>query len=236
MRHLVILTGATLALLAAACSSSTQPRVDDLRAALDQSKISLGEAVGVAEASHQDALGIKAALLVESDPVFSVGTLESRALHDVRIATNGTIMSTTEVQAADDPCPGSISLAEAIRIAEAHVKGSAVQVQPDDDDHCLREVLVLAGDTLWEVKLSVKVRFSRSKRLTPTGTETFRRKLVCSIAGSRSCGNPRVRCGVEKVYAGPGRRAGRTAAPDSPSLRSANPLRSSAARNCAYTR
>jgi len=34
------------------------------------------------------------------------------------------------------------------------MNGTAVSVQPDDDDHCLREVQVLAGDVLWEVKLA----------------------------------------------------------------------------------
>jgi hypothetical protein len=30
--------------------------------------------------------------------------------------------------------------------------GTSVAVQPDDDDRCLREIQVLVGDVLWEVK------------------------------------------------------------------------------------
>ena len=54
--------------------------------------------------------------------------------------------------ASADPCPGSIPVADAI--AEARMNGTSVSVQPADDDQCLREVQVLAGAVLWEVKLA----------------------------------------------------------------------------------
>jgi uncharacterized membrane protein YkoI len=76
-------------------------------------------------------------------------------LHDVRVdAMSGNVLSNTEIGAGDDPCPGSIPLADAMAIAEARVNGVAVKVQPDNDDHCDREVQVLSGNKLWEVKLA----------------------------------------------------------------------------------
>lgn len=107
------------------------------------------------ESSVTGGKAVRAALLVESDPEYSVGALGNGSLHDVRVdIVNGSVLSAHVLGALADPCPGSIPLADAIVIAEARVQGSAVQIQPDDDDHCLREVQVLAGATLWEVKLS----------------------------------------------------------------------------------
>jgi len=72
----------------------------------------------------------------------------------VRVSiVSGSIISSHVLGAAADPCPGSIPIADAITIAEGRAKGTAVKVQPDDDDQCLREVQVLSGSTLWEVKL-----------------------------------------------------------------------------------
>ena len=52
------------------------------------------------------------------------------------------------------------------------MNGTAVSVQPDDDDHCLREVQVLAGDVLWEVKLA------RDGAVLETEKVRRRRKLM----------------------------------------------------------
>jgi hypothetical protein len=98
---------------------------------------------------------VQAELLVESNPQYSVGALGNGTLHDVRVdIVSGVVITSRVVGSSADPCPGSIPIADAISIAETRVSGSAVAVQPDDDDHCLREVQVLAGAILWEVKLA----------------------------------------------------------------------------------
>ena len=98
---------------------------------------------------------MKAALLVDATPEYSVGALENGTLHDVRLdIVSGSVIASNVVGASADPCPGSIPLADALAIAESRMNGTAVSVKPDDDDHCLREVQVLAGDVLWEVKLA----------------------------------------------------------------------------------
>jgi len=154
MRSTRILSiAATLVL--AGCSSSTGPDVNKIQEALANSHLSLKESVAVGESSVENGLGVRAFLFPATEPEFSVRALSGRMLHDIRVSgVSGEVTSNTEVGDGSDPCPGSIPLAEAIAIAEAHVNGVGVSVQPDDDDHCLREVQVLSGDTLWEVKLS----------------------------------------------------------------------------------
>lgn len=155
MRLHTLWIGTCSTILLAACSDPTGPRIDKLQEALARSKVSLSESVVAGESSVTGGKAVRAALLVEGDPEYSVGALGNGTLHDVRVdIVNGSVLSTRVLGASADPCPGSISLADAIAIAEARVNGSAVQIQPDDDDHCLREVQVLSGATLWEVKLS----------------------------------------------------------------------------------
>ena len=147
--------GIGIALLTA-CASSTGPETDSFRAALNQAKMTLARSAQVGQENVPDGVAVKAALLAETKPVFSVGAAGGGAMHDVRIdAMNGAVLSNTELGAGSDPCPGSIPLSDAISRAEARVGGSAVQVQPDDDNECYREVLVLGtNDQLWEVKVA----------------------------------------------------------------------------------
>jgi uncharacterized membrane protein YkoI len=155
-RHAALILGIVIGVLVTACSSSTEPKGSGYRTAIEQAKVSLEQSVNLGQESVGHGVAVKAALLAESNPVFSVGAIGSGAMHDVRVdAQSGAVLSNTEIGAGDDPCPGSIPLAEAIPIAEARIGGHAVQIQPDDDDHCLREVIVLgANDKLWEVKLA----------------------------------------------------------------------------------
>jgi len=142
-------------ILLAACSDAMGPRVDKLREALALAKVSLRESVLAGEASVTGGMGVKAELLVASEPEYSVGALGRGNMHDVRVdIVSGAVITSRVLGAAADPCPGSIALAAAIAIAEARVNGSAVSIEPDDDDRCYREVQVLSGDTLWEVKLA----------------------------------------------------------------------------------
>jgi uncharacterized membrane protein YkoI len=161
--HTPIRIFALFAFLFTGCSSSVDPEtINKYRAALDESKVSLAQSVALARssvagdsASKAEAIGVSAALIVTSDPIYSVGALGGRELHEVRVdIVSGAVVSKSMVSEADDPCPGSIPLDEAIAIAEARVGGEAIKIQPDDDDQCLREVLVLSGEKIWEVKLS----------------------------------------------------------------------------------
>jgi uncharacterized membrane protein YkoI len=146
------------AVLAVACSGPTERELA-LRAALDQSHVPLRDSVGIARASVEDSIGVKAVLLVDAAPVYSVRALASRELRDVRVdIASGAILSTASLGQSPDPCPGAIDLAEAITIAEAEMNGEAVSIGPDDDDACDREVQVMAGETLWEVKLAADGR------------------------------------------------------------------------------
>jgi uncharacterized membrane protein YkoI len=155
MRLLIFLTGASTILLACSGADGMGPRVTRLQDAVSQAKVSLKQSVQAGEASVTDGKAVKAALLVDAAPEYSVGALGNGTLHDVRLdIVSGSVIVSNIVGASSDPCPGSIPLADAIPIAEARMNGTAVSVQPDDDDHCLREVQVLAGEVLWEVKLA----------------------------------------------------------------------------------
>jgi len=157
MRTRTFLIGTSYTMFLAACSGAdgTGPRVTKLQDALAQAKVSLGQSVAVGEASVTGGKAVKAALLVDAAPEYSVGTLGNGSLHDVRLdIVSGAVLASSVVGASADPCPGSIPVADAIAIAEARMNGTSVSVQPDDDDQCLREVQVLAGAVLWEVKLA----------------------------------------------------------------------------------
>jgi hypothetical protein len=157
MRLHTFLIGTSSTFLFAACSGAdgTGPRVTKLREAVTQAKVSLRQSVEAGQASVTGGKAINAALLVQGDPVYSVGAVGNGTLHDVRLdIVSGSVIASNVVGASADPCPGSIPVADAIAIAEAQVNGQSVAVQPDDDDQCLREVQVLAGDVLWEVKLA----------------------------------------------------------------------------------
>jgi len=156
MRVPALLVGTISTALLASCSADGMgPRVDKLREAVARSKVSLAQSVLAGEASVSGAKAVKARLLVEANPEYSVDALEKGTLHDVRLdIISGAVRTSRIVGNAADPCPGSVPLVDAIAIAEARVSGTAVQAQPDDDDHCLREIQVLAGPVLWEVKLA----------------------------------------------------------------------------------
>jgi uncharacterized membrane protein YkoI len=152
MKARTFLIGTSYIILLAACSGADGmgPRVTRLQDALTQAKVSLRHSVEVGEASVTGGKAVNAALLVDA-----AGALGNGTLHDVRLdIVSGSVIASNVVGASADPCPGSIPLAAAIGIAEARMNGTAVSVQSDDDDQCLREVQVLAGDVLWEVKLA----------------------------------------------------------------------------------
>ena len=138
------------------CGSSADPAyIAKLRAAVDRAELSLVNSIAVAEAQAPNRVGIQAQLLVDVDPVYKVGALTSGAFKDVRVdIMTGAVLSEKDNQDRAVTCPGSVPVAVAIAAAEDAVHGNAVSIQADDDDKCLREVKVLSGDKLWEVKIS----------------------------------------------------------------------------------
>ena len=155
MRWRTLLLGLFSTALVTSCSADGMgPRVDKLREALARSKVSLRESVMAGQASVEGSKAVQAELLVESNPQYSVGALGNGMLHDVRVDILSGVVASRVVGSSADPCPGSIPIGDAIGIAEARMSGTAVAIRPDDDDHCLREVQVLAGAVLWEVRLA----------------------------------------------------------------------------------
>jgi len=137
-------------ILLGACSNGREAK---LRAALAQPHIRLADSAAIAEKSVTGSAAVEAWLLVDAEPVFAVDAVAEGQAYDVRLGfADGAILSNQANGERRGPCSG-IGLDEAIAIAEAAKGGEAVAVQPDDDDACNREVQVLAGDTLWEVKV-----------------------------------------------------------------------------------
>src|SRR5262245_19778576 len=118
LASLSIATCATI--IAAACSDSSGPRIDKLQEALAQSQLSLRESVITGQGSVTGSKAIKAELMVDAAPEFSINALGNGTLHDVRISiSNGSVLASRVVGSSSDPCPGSIALDAAIPIAEA---------------------------------------------------------------------------------------------------------------------
>lgn len=135
-----------------ACGTTDGGHHVELRAAVDRAERSLPETVEVAEASVQYSAGVYARIHKELDQ-FAVSAIASDVRHDIRVDFAGRIVSAAPAGAASAGCQTQISLAEALAIAEAAKGGDAVQVVPDDDDPCMREIQVLVDTTLWEVKV-----------------------------------------------------------------------------------
>jgi hypothetical protein len=129
--------------------------INDLRDAMAGASLSLIEAVPLAEAEVGDGVCVRAELDVSGDPVFSVGAVANGQLNDVRIDTvSGEILSNApKAGYSGDLCPDAISMVDALAIAEDQGNGVAVAVVPDDDVACAREIQVLEGSNLWEVKV-----------------------------------------------------------------------------------
>ncbi|MEO8699347.1 MAG: PepSY domain-containing protein [Kofleriaceae bacterium] len=150
----LILLGILVA--ATACIGTETRDVGRLRDAIDHSRVTIHDMVAVAEASMADGRAVSAELVLDGTAVYSYGTVGANTLMDVRVDTvEGNIVSTARVGSSSDSCTGSISLAEAIALAETEVPGGTVIAAiPDDDVHCAREIQVLDPTLLWEVKVA----------------------------------------------------------------------------------
>lgn len=148
------LSAAAVTLLAA-CNSGPGQRTLEMQKALESAHVSLADSVVVAQGDGDNGHAIRASLMTGAQPMFSIATLASEQLQDVRVdPVSGGILSKNAISGTPALCGDSLGLDQAIAIAENEVGGSAVSVQPDDDDACDREVQVLSGDTLWEVKIA----------------------------------------------------------------------------------
>ncbi len=144
-----------LALAAIGCGTSNRD-ISTLREAIDNSVVSMSDMATVAEGSMPEGRAITAELRVRGGIGIYEYTLTGQSsLHDIQIDTvDGVIVSSAVVGSGQDTCPDSISLVDAIGIAEGQVDGGTVIAAiPDDDVACAREIQVLAPDLLWEVKV-----------------------------------------------------------------------------------
>lgn len=126
----------------------------ELRAALDEASLSLREAVPIAVTEAQASAAVRASLALTTPREFSVSAFAADHLQQVRIDTKSArVTSMQRSNLTQAPCPNSISLEDALAIAENAVGGAATASAPDDDDGCLFEIQVLVGDVLHEVKV-----------------------------------------------------------------------------------
>ena len=136
--------------LLSACSKPSASS-GGLMDALSNAQLTLGEAVAVAESTGGTA--VRASLVVDAEPVFSVDTRMDGTFSSLRIdAGSGEVLSNDPVTLSVEPCD-AVSLADAIAVAEIEVGGDAVSAEPDDDGNCNTEVIVLVDASLWEVKV-----------------------------------------------------------------------------------
>lgn len=154
----------------AGCSSNSE-YVQKLRTAVNESQVTLAQTIAIAEHDTQGGAGVKARLLVDGDAVFAVGAVEAETLRDFRIDLQGQIRSSDQVGPGIAPCPGAISLSDAVAVAEREAGGEGVAIVPDDDVACAFEVQVLTADTLWEVKVGSDGTVLESEESDEGGSE-----------------------------------------------------------------
>lgn len=152
-KRLLLAPVVALLSLGTACSSGPSQREREYRAALAETKISLRDSVGLAEDGGANGRALKADLARSGEPRFVVNTRAAEAGRQVEIDGKSGAIRANAASASPNDCPTAIAVSKAIEAAEARVGGQAVAVQPDDDDACNRQVLVLS-DKLWEVKVA----------------------------------------------------------------------------------
>ncbi|MBA3499176.1 MAG: hypothetical protein H0T65_02325 [Deltaproteobacteria bacterium] len=110
--------------------------------------------VTVAEQTMGDGHAVTAELRVS--PAAYIYGVATNTLHNVHVDTiDGHVVSSAAAgSTTTSACPDSISISQAITIAEAQVPGgSVIAAIPDDDVACAREIQVLSPELLWEVKV-----------------------------------------------------------------------------------
>lgn len=140
-----------------ACGSG-QPPADrpDLRAAIDKANVTLRQAIPVALTATQGGTPETGALVLTQDTAFDVDARDAGGMKKIRVSgLDGSLLgSGPAAEPSTPPCPGgAIPLDQALAAAEAAAGGEAIAVVPDDDVACAREIQVLNGVELWEVKV-----------------------------------------------------------------------------------
>ena len=144
---------AVVASSACAAPEETSDDRSELERVLDEAALSLAESIDVALVETQADSAHRAALVLGGGPLYSVVSLYDTFLQEVRIDTvTSELISVTAAGTGTAPCPGAISLREAVAIAAAALEGDAVSAEPEDDDPCHFEVKVMS-DRLYEVIL-----------------------------------------------------------------------------------
>jgi hypothetical protein len=153
------LLGSILLCAASACGDGARD-LDALRQTINEAQVEIGPMATLAEASIPAGRVVTAELRAGTTSVYAYGTMSAWTLHDVHIDTiDGQVVSAAAAGTGWATCPGSISMSEAIAIAEGQVAdGTVIAAIPDDDVSCARELQVLTPDLLWEVKVAADGR------------------------------------------------------------------------------
>jgi hypothetical protein len=154
MRHPIALLSTAAAI--AACGSEAPGDRPDLRAAADRTQLTLRQAVPLALASSEGGSPVDG-WLVPNQTAFDVGERGAAGMNEIRVSgQDGALMAVAPVAPPNvPPCTGDvIPLDQALALAETRASGEAIAVVPDDDEACAREIQVLSGVTLWEVKVA----------------------------------------------------------------------------------
>ena len=148
----LLVAGATIA----ACGGDTPAERPDIRAVLDQAPLTMRQAVPVAVATTDGGSPVTGALVLGQAPAFDVGARDPSGMSEIRVsAQDGAVIGSGPVAEPNVPaCTGAvIPLDQALAVAETAAGGEAIAVVPDDDVACAREIQVLSGVELWEVKV-----------------------------------------------------------------------------------
>ena len=152
-RTMMLGAAALVGAMAMACGGKSE-RVERLQAAFAKSNLTLVESIEVSSPAVPGSSPVAAELNVyKVDPVFEVRANGGGKSDEVTVDPESTEVLSVETlsKQANGPCEGSISVAEAILIAEEKVGGKGALAEIED---CEFEIQVLAGDTLWEVEIS----------------------------------------------------------------------------------
>jgi len=135
-----------------ACGKSE--RVEKLQEAFAKSKISLVESMDISSSQVPNAVVGNAELNVDiAKAAFQVRSVAADGPTEVTVDPARAEISSVNVMSGGvaTPCPGSISVAEAVKKAEQAASGRGALVEMEG---CEFEVQVLEGDTLWEVEVA----------------------------------------------------------------------------------
>lgn len=169
MRHIRTFAVAIAALTLASGCSTNDDYVAKLTDATAEADVSLREAIEIAEADASSS-AVNASLQVADKPEFVVRAVATDDALEIKLDLSGAIVTRDSIAERSGPCADSISLAEALAVAEHEANGEAVAAVPDDDVACAFEIQVLQPDNLWEVKVNKSGEVLESEDSDENGT------------------------------------------------------------------